>query len=327
MKPPRVAPASEELLALVGAELDRPPSPAASALADEILRRHGDTCCAVLFYGSGLRSGKTEDVILDLLVVVDSYRAAYGKLWQALTNAALAPNVFYLETPCDGTVVRAKYAVVSRAHLARATSTRTLQVYYWGRFSQPCLLVHARDAQAREDLRRILAQAVGTFVERSIPLVPAEFGAEDLWQTGLRACYRTELRSERDSNTGRLVESHGERCVRATRAVLGVPCGAATGSVRVEAGTEPPTFRSELTEGARRRSRMGWALRRVEGKGLHFLRLIKGAFTFDGGADYLLWKIERHSGVRVEASPRARRHPLLFGWGTLWQLYRRGGFR
>ena len=52
---------------------------------------------------------------------------------------------------------------------------------------------------------------------------------------------------------------------------------------------------------------------------LSVLRLVKGLFTFEGGFDYVLWKIERHSGVRVEVSPRARRYPLLAGWGVIWR--------
>jgi hypothetical protein len=67
--------------------------------------------------------------------------------------------------------------------------------------------------------------------------------------------------------------------------------------------------------------------RRAYGKAVCLLRLMKAAFTFEGGADYILWKIERHSGVRVEASPFQRRHPLLGGWGLLWRLYRQGAFR
>ena len=43
-----------------------------------------------------------------------------------------------------------------------------------------------------------------------------------------------------------------------------------------------------------------WKKRRGQGKRLSVLRLIKAAFTFRGGADYLAWKIERHSGVEVK---------------------------
>jgi hypothetical protein len=57
------------------------------------------------------------------------------------------------------------------------------------------------------------------------------------------------------------------------------------------------------------------------------LRLAKGAFTFVGGVDYLLWKIERHSGVKTTVTAWQRRHPLLAAPGLAWRLYRRGAFR
>ena len=57
------------------------------------------------------------------------------------------------------------------------------------------------------------------------------------------------------------------------------------------------------------------------------LRLVKAASTFTGGPDYLAWKIERHSGVKVELTPWQRRHPILAAPGMFWRLYRRGAFR
>jgi hypothetical protein len=57
------------------------------------------------------------------------------------------------------------------------------------------------------------------------------------------------------------------------------------------------------------------------------LRLLKGMLTFEGGVDYILWKIRRHSGVAVDAPPRLRRHPILAAGVLAWRIYRRGGFR
>src|SRR5690606_34996043 len=78
---------------------------------------------------------------------------------------------------------------------------------------------------------------------------------------------------------------------------------------------------------AARRAQRAWAARRLLGKLLSVLRLAKAAFTFDDPLTYILWKVERHSGVREEAGPLQRRYPLLFAWSVLWRLYRRGGFR
>jgi hypothetical protein len=57
------------------------------------------------------------------------------------------------------------------------------------------------------------------------------------------------------------------------------------------------------------------------------LRLVKAVFTFDGGADYVAWKIQRHSGVRVDISDWQRRHPLLASPVLAIRYWRRGAFR
>ena len=72
---------------------------------------------------------------------------------------------------------------------------------------------------------------------------------------------------------------------------------------------------------------VGWSLRHALGKPLNFVRLMKSAYTFDGGVDYLIWKIERHSGVRMEITPWQRRHPILASPYVLWQLKKRGAIR
>jgi len=57
------------------------------------------------------------------------------------------------------------------------------------------------------------------------------------------------------------------------------------------------------------------------------LRLLKSLATFRGGVDYIIWKLERHSGEKIKVSPRVRRYPVIFIWGLFWRLYRRGIFR
>jgi hypothetical protein len=68
-------------------------------------------------------------------------------------------------------------------------------------------------------------------------------------------------------------------------------------------------------------------LRRWQGPLLSVLRWIKAAFTFAGGVDYAAWKIERHTGVRIEVTDRLRRRPLIYGWAVLWRLWRSGALR
>jgi hypothetical protein len=91
------------------------------------------------------------------------------------------------------------------------------------------------------------------------------------------------------------------------------------------------TAEGRLRPGLRRRTRARWAVawtaRRALGKLLNLLRLTKAAFTFEGGADYLAWKVERHAGVTIELTDWQRRNPILAAPAMLWRLYRRGAVR
>src|SRR3546814_5095664 len=66
---------------------------------------------------------------------------------------------------------------------------------------------------------------------------------------------------------------------------------------------------SGLSEQARRHAARIWAMRRVQGKLLSVLRLVKASATFSGGIEYLAWKISRHSGAPLELRPWQRRFP------------------
>lgn len=302
---------------MVGLQAD-----AAAALTAHVQSRFEDATFAVLLYGSALRDGlDIEDGLFDILVVVDGYRRAYGGWTQPLLNTLLPPNVFYLECPLGDRTVRAKYALVSRAQLASHTRRRCLQSYFWGRLAQPVVVTWTRNDAAAQEVDKVLNAAVTTFAAATAPLLPATFDAREVWERGLAASYRTEFRPEPATRARTLTErdlhhyqSAGLVAARALDwEILGAP-----GAERFSTGT------SRL---GRWRGRVAWFLRRAQGRTLHVLRLVKATWTFTGGIDYLLWKIERHSGVKVEVSDRVRRHPLIFGWWTLWRLRRKGGFR
>jgi hypothetical protein len=57
------------------------------------------------------------------------------------------------------------------------------------------------------------------------------------------------------------------------------------------------------------------------------LRLAKASATFAGGAEYIIWKINRHAGTRIELKPWQRRHPLLAGISLLPRLLKSGAVR
>ncbi|MFQ5784863.1 MAG: hypothetical protein ACE5H8_08555 [Alphaproteobacteria bacterium] len=312
------AQSAPDVAACIAAEIKAPAAAPLSALADAIRRRHGPAVAAILYYGSCFRTGEVAGHVVDLYVLVDGYRAAYGRTAPALFNALLPPNVYALEIGSDGETVRAKYAVLSLRSFCRGASRRAWLCSIWARFCQSCALVYARDEAAEAFVVETLAAAVETMVRATEPLMPATFTPQDLWVTGFAETYRTEVRAERSDRPLALYQSDARRYDRLAQAVL----GADTAS--------PPdnaVLRRVSSRGRGRRTRAAWWARRRLGKTASLLRLVKGVYTFAGGVDYILWKVEQHSGVTITLSPWQRRHPVLAAPCVLLRHFRRGAFR
>jgi hypothetical protein len=293
------------------------------ALREALLQRYNGAVDAMLFYGSSLRSGDALDGLVDLYVVVDDYRKAYGKALPALFNRLLPPNVYYLEVAVGGRRVRAKYAVITMRDLQCGTSMRWFHSYLWGRFAQPCGLLYSRDAETGQQVHGALAQALLTFLTRVLPVLPERLECAAIWQQGLALSYRAELRTEKPERAIHLYEAWQDHY----RAATSLAMAALPFEVQREQLESRMFYTVRIARHTRRLGRAGWLLRRMQGKVLSLLRLMKASFTFQGGIDYIAWKLERHTGIPVEVSPRVRRHPLIYGWGMLWRLYRRGVFR
>ena len=300
--------AGDPLGALLAAEIKGAAATSVQAAVEDIRRRLGPAVAAVLFYGSCLRTGDLAEKVLDFYVLVDDYRALWGWRPLALANRLIPPNVFYAETRlADGGIMRSKYAVLSLAHFERLAGARTFNASIWARFAQPCRLVYARDQEVERRVAAALVTAVRAMAASVRPLLAKEFTAAELWSCAFRQTYRAELRAEAADKGRELYELDRDRY------------DALSDILRGEWRSSAP--------GNRTWCRFLWALRRIQGKTLNILRLLKGAFTFDGGIDYLAWKIGRHSGVKIEITPWQRRHPLLAGLQLFWRLRRRGAFR
>ena len=312
-----------QLIAAISRRAERSASPAVHLLIDEILVRHGQAAQAVLFYGSCLRTGDDLEGLVDLYLLVDRYRAAYTSRVQTFFNVLLPPNVYYLEREFEGQVVRTKYAVLSLADFQKGTSKRWFHSYLWGRFCQPTALLYARNHEVARLIEEGFAQSVLTFIRRVLPRVNSDFSARQMWQRGLELSYQAELRAERPEKRARLFDAAPDYYEKITRIAM----NAIVFPVEIINRTDGISYRARIPARVRILSRLTWGLRSIQGKLLSALRLLKAMATFEGGVDYILWKIERHSGVTVDIEPRLRDRPLLAMWVLSWRLYRRGGFR
>lgn len=301
----------------------RPSSPAVSLLVKKILADYGDEVQAILFYGSCLHKEEDLDGLFDLYVLVNTYGSVNRNSTHAALNKLLPPNVFYLEISYEQRTVRSKYAILSLGDLQKGTSSQWFHSYLWARFCQPTAVVYVRNEKVAEQVSKAFGQAVVTFVTRVLPRIQPEFTIRELWSKGLELTYRSEFRPEQPDKQVRLFDGMVEYYEDITRyAFNGSP-------YQVNKINNQGTAHYTVTIPYRVRfiSRITWAVRIVQGKFLSVLRLVKGTMTFEGGVEYILWKIKRHSGVTMEASPFLKRHPVLAMFVLSFRLYRRGGIQ
>ncbi len=283
-----------ELAALVRAELGEPVDPRVRRLAEAIAAQHGTASRAVLFYGSCLREKQFEGLMLDFYLIVSDYPSAYPKRWLAIANRLLPPNVF----PFQHEGLAAKYAVLSEADFHRLNGPETSNVSVWARFAQPARLVWAHDRAAADRAVEAVSRAAPTLLGAALPF-PGGEDALALWRRAFALTYSAELRAERTTRGGSVVDADPERYRRFAEPALALA----------------------------RPSKVSWTRRRAEGKALSVIRLAKASATFAGGVDYIVWKINRHAGTAFTVRPWQRAHPLLAAISLLPRLLRSGAIR
>lgn len=283
-------------------EVVRPPQREVEALIAALRERFGACFAGALYYGSCRRQTHPEGVI-DLHVLVTDLGTALGP-WGARICRLLPPNVYYLEVEHMGSTVRCKYAVLSLAQFHRNCTRSAFHSYFWARYAQPLSLAGVA-TNTQGPLVDSLVNAVETLALRALPRLPPPADGHGFWKGALGLCYRAELRAEGGGRAATLIAGHPEY-YRAT--------GDAVLAAMARSG---PTVRA----------RLDWGLRIALGKPLSLLRLIKGLYTFDGGLDYVAWKLERHTGRPVEVPDKVRRRPMIHLWPLIWKLWREGMFR
>ena len=289
---------------------------AVTVAATDISKRYSDAISGILFYGSCLRTGEIEDKILDFYVIVDSYRSAYPKKWMAVANKLIPPNVFYHEIEHEGITIRSKYAVLSLEDLEYRCSPKCLNVSVWARFCQPCFLMLPKDVLTKDRIRGAVSQAAFTMISNILPDCRTTRESKDLWVSAFERTYASEIRSEPVGKGQEIYNLDRERYNRLTPLLL-----------ECLDDEMPETDSKQLPRLPRVKNSYKWFLRRANGKFVSIARLIKASVTFDGGIDYLAWKIGRHSGVEIEVTERMRKRPVLSGLGLFWNLRRKGAFK
>lgn len=307
-------PAPSAIYDIISNEVLAPP-PRVNGVLGAISARHKGRIQAFIYYGSSLRELDNPEKMLDFYVLVDSYRRTHKNIMRAALNKIIPPAVYYLEKiDEDGVLSTCKYSILSLSEFEKKCGKAALLSQVWGRFSQPCVLLRAKNNAVETRVFKARTRAVEYMAAQTAPLMGGTtVTASAFWGRGFYESYRTEIRPE--SSVGRsaeIVAKFEDRYVAITKALYGAPN--ASGGFTIPHG--------ELAACKRK-----WFLRRVVGKPVAAIRILNSAATFDGGLDYVLRKVKNHSGVTLQPSPFQQKHPVICSPVLAFKLWRMGAFK
>jgi hypothetical protein len=298
--------------------LDSPASSATERLSEFLAAGFGPSAAAIIHYGSHAQhSGAQPESAHDFFVIVDEYNGAYhslaarvgtsyGPRRAALLNRILAPNVVAITDSNATPPLAAKCAVLSIQEFRRACTARARDHFTQGRLFQHAQLVWTRDARVRDIVVEALVEARARTFCWGRAYLPPRFDVDTYCRVLLETSFGAEVRPEGQERIHALLAAQRETMVRMYAELLRSLADKRilTRDGKVYTDPTPP--------GPVDRLRTALYFRRSKIRAT--LRWLKYMALYDDWQDYLLRKLERRSGVRVELTERERRWPLIFLW-------------
>lgn len=292
------------LTARVEAALAREVDPAIAAFATSLGEEA--EAKAVLFYGSNLRTGSLDGVL-------DFYVLTHGP-----QETGIWPTVSYREWDHEGRRLRAKIATMTYAKFAYAANGHSRDTTIWARFVQPSSLVwvdtNRNDANHRDDIVHAIEDAACTAARHAVALGPDSGTEADFWGALFRETYKAELRVEKPGRENSILALNADHFAGLLEDAME--------SSEIPYARAGDVLTPLMPERQRRQILQSWMRSRRWGKPLNIARLLRATRTFEGAGRYAAWKVERHTGVKVEVTPWREKHPVLAAPGVLFKVWR-----
>jgi hypothetical protein len=287
----------------------RPAAPDWHEIPSQVRALAPDAARAVIGYGSWFAGGLRKEISFpDVYLVVDDYAHFHSQRFHAWMNRVLPPNVYFIWREGEShREVRGKYNVISTADLERECGPGLRDVYNAGRLTKQVSVAWVRDEATRDWLYARLADALGTLAPFALGLCPTHFPLERFSLELLGLSFRGETRLEGWERV-RALYTAGERYYVELHRTLLEAFAESTGLLAAEGEAFAKRGRAEWAQIARATRRI---LRRSRRRG--YLRWPRIILTEPNLADLAANEAERKAGVRIEVTPRLRRHPLLWG--------------
>jgi hypothetical protein len=303
--------------------------PTARELAERLVEYGGGEVMAVILYGSQLhRSSPDVHSAWDLVVIVEHYPAFHRAMRDAgafsrspalmnLMGAILPPYVTAFAPWGDGRPL-AKCLVLRRDQFRRAMGPAPRDHFLKGRLVQHVCTVWTKNDDVASDLEDILADARRETLNWTRPFLgERSFDAETFTREMLAVSFAGEVRPESSDRVREVWTSQEDWIVPTFEGVL------------AEAAGEGVVLEEE--EGVYRFAHPASAWERWRRRGYFFRSKVRGVarwfkhmITFNDWQTYIVRKVERRTGMKVELTPAERRWPLLLLWPKVFKVLREG---
>ncbi|MBI2059765.1 MAG: hypothetical protein HYT87_08345 [Nitrospirae bacterium] len=281
---------------------------------------YGEGLLAVVLYGSYLSPSLRKPTSFPDFIVVAKERTNANRTWgQRILYPFLPPNALSGSIPTtSGTPLPCKYYVLAADDFEKATDYDTRDLAIAGRLSKRIAVIHASGVAALAHVTQACARSMVLNAALALPSFDGPFELDEFSAATLNVSYRAEFRMTEAGKVKAIFNAEAEFYRQAYAVVLEELRDA--GLVKSDGRRWQPTPQVEsfriLAEELIRRSRRN-------GK----WRLVKYILLFRGWTRYLVDKIERSQGERIELTALQKRFPLIFAWGHFFRLLRQGRLR
>ena len=284
---------NNNLTKLISKEIEKDTFPEAQEMTNFLTKKYKKDLMAIIFYGSALRFNTSDGFLLDFYVILRKLHPSIKNPLMRFFAHILPPNVYYYELERNGKICRAKVAIITMTAFKKGTSDQCFSPSLWGRFSQPIKLIYYDTERTKGIVTKALSNAIKTFLGNTIKSTEKKISISELWIKGLNLTYGCELRPESKSKINSIFENNKKRYEQIGKLALE--------ELEIE---RYGTFEIKW-------EKLKWFLRKYWTRSLNILRLIKAAYTFKGGIEYLVWKLERHRGIKIELTEKEKEKPIL----------------
>ncbi len=284
---------NNNLITFISKETEGDSFPEIQEISKFLTQKYKKNLMAIIFYGSALRSESPEGFLLDFYVILDNLYPIIQNPLIRFFSHLLPPNVYYYELKTNGKISRAKVAVITMTAFKNGTSDSCFSPSLWGRFSQPTKLTYYNSEETKAIIIKSISNAIKTFLEKTIKTTNKQTSIKDLWIKGLNLTYSCELRPESKARINSIIENNNKRFEQVGNLVLSELTIKKYGPMQIQ------------------KENLKWVFRKYWTRLLNILRLLKAAYTFHGGIEYLAWKLERHRGIKIELTEKDKEKPII----------------